>query len=421
MWLNRSQWSVIFAVTIGGILEWYEIFLYAYWSPVIAKLLFPNIESQIAAQTNAFLIFALGLASRPLGGIIFGLIGDKKGRRRAFVLSIFAIAFPSFLIGLFPFYATGGIVSLLILGLLRFIQGIPAGGELPGAMCYLAEYAKPKNMRLMCSFAFIGPQIGGILGLLESAAFEKIFSGDLIKWGLSISFLLGGILALFGVKLRKSLKETPAFEELEQKQMVLRRPLLESFKKYSGKMTLAFFLSLFEVAGYFILAIFPVVYFDKIFNLSSTTNLLITAFLLILSAITIPFFGRLADYYNNKKLFLISALGTLALSYPFYLSINHHSLPYTLLLETLLMLFLNIQFALLPSLLVQLVPVSVRFTCIGFSFNFCDGLIGGLITYLCLCLIKLTGTPGSFILILALAAIISTISLLFVKETKAIV
>ena len=416
---KKDQWSVILSVVIGGILEWYEIFLYVYWAPVIGDLFFSPSYSNFLKTADAFLIFAFGFLSRPLGGFIFGRIGDRFGRRKAFIASIVAISIPSFAIGILPTYASWGVASALLLGIMRFLQGIPAGGELPGAMCYLAESAPKGRLRLFCSFTFIGPQIGGIIGMIEAWLFETTLSKEaLVNWGVRASFLAGGLLALLGFFLRRRLKETPLFNDLEKKHMVVRIPLRELFQRYYGKMVLIFAVSIFEVVGYFIVAVFPVAYFDKLFGIETSTNLIITTLLLIFSVCTIPLFGALGDKFNDKFLLTISAIGVVLLSYPFYLAVNHHNLIHTIIIEMLIILFLNIQFALLPSLLAKLIPLPVRFTCLGFSFNACDSVIGGSVTYAALSLIYHTGNPGSFIVLLTVSAIISSIALFFVKENK---
>src|SRR5579872_3886843 len=129
---KKEKATVIFAVTFGNLLEWYEIYLYVYWAPIISKIFFkPN--SDLVNLTNTFLVFAIGFLARPLGGIFFGRLGDRIGRKKALILSLLMMTVPTFVTGLLPTYAQIGLFAPLILIVMRILQSFPAGGELPGA------------------------------------------------------------------------------------------------------------------------------------------------------------------------------------------------------------------------------------------------------------------------------------------------
>ena len=159
---NRSERLIVTSVTIGGLLEWYEFFLYPYLAPVISQNFFQN-ESNFFNLINAMLIFAIGFISRPLGALFFGHIGDRYGRKMALLLSIVMITVPSFAMGLLPTYAQIGVAASLILVGMRLLQGFLVGGEISGVMCYLVEEAAPTRRRFMTSWAFFGPQWGAVL------------------------------------------------------------------------------------------------------------------------------------------------------------------------------------------------------------------------------------------------------------------
>lgn len=415
---NKSRRYLITAITIGSILEWYEIFLYIYWAPIIQGIFFDSV-SQYINFINTVLVFAFGFLSRPLGGIIFGYIGDRFGRKKSLTLSIMLAAVPSILIGCTPSYLTWSNFSAIFLLLMRLLQGIPAGGELPGAMCYLEEIAPPKRRIYMGSYTFVGAQIGGIISMLTCMAFQLFFSHQfLVNWGWRISFIIGGGIGLFGFYLRENLKETPYFEHLKERHQISKKPFMDALRNYKWKMLIAFFVSLSEVMGFFTIAIFPVIYFNKIFGTSSLTNIGFSASLLTISAITIPIFGHFGDKINYKSLLAKSMAGMIVVSFPFYFSVKSSSLLYTIICELIFIFFLNIQLAYLPSLLTALFPTSVRFTCLGFSFNVSDGLIGGISPFLAIFLIQQTSNPAAFVFIFLFASIISLIFLSFIKEKE---
>jgi MFS transporter, MHS family, proline/betaine transporter len=407
MSIEKHLKKLITAVTIGGILEWYEIFLYVYWAPQISQLFFAKSYGDVAL-IDALLIFAFGFVARPIGGLLFGYIGDRYGRKKAFLASIIFCTLPTMVIAFLPTYASIGIISQVILSFTRFLQGIPAGGELPGAMCYLKETAPEKKKFFITSFAFIGAQLGGVLGILECLIFEKYMPTEsLLEFGWRISFALGGLIGLLGFYLRHSIQETPMFLKIERHDHILKKPIKESFFHHTRPMVIAFFISIFEVIGYFMVAVFPALFYGQVFEISSTQNLLMTVVLLTFSALSIPLFGRLGDVVSTKKLMVIGSLFTLLLTFPLYVSISNGNFFWTIVIQCLLILSLNVQFALLPGILSDLFPTSVRFSCLGFSFNLCDSLIGGLTPVMALCCVGYTHNPGSFVGLLTIAAILN--------------
>lgn len=249
--------------------------------------------------------------------------------------------------------------------------------------------------------------------------FSLFFSEKFVTTiGWRLSFIIGGLIGLFGFYLRNKLQESPYFEHLEKHHQISRAPILDAFRKHKKHLAIAFLISISEVVGFFTIAIFPVIYFNKIFGTSTLINASLSAAFLMLSAFTVPLFGKLGDKYHYKTLFLISFIGILLLSLPFYLAVQNQSFIWTIVCELFFIFFLNFQLALLPSLLTDLFPTSVRFTCLGFSFNVCDGLIGGMAPFLAIYLVTQTHNAASFVYILFISTIISLITLAFIKEKK---
>ena len=144
---QRKERTMLLSVTIGSLLEWYEIYLYIYWAPMLAELFFPG-HSQSKALIYTLCIFAVGFLGRPIGGLLFGRIGDLKGRKTSLIWSILLVVFPTFAMGILPDHDIIGLSAPVLFAILRFAQSIPAGGELPGAFCFLYESAHPSRRRL---------------------------------------------------------------------------------------------------------------------------------------------------------------------------------------------------------------------------------------------------------------------------------
>lgn len=413
---KASQRRVINATIIGGIVEWYELYLYVYWAPIISKLFFGS-DSAYTASLKTLSIFFVGFLARPVGGLWFGHIGDKQGRRTAFYKSIFLMTIPSLAMGFVDNWM--GLMVPVFFCILRIFQGLAAGGELPGAMCYLAECSTPERRSYVCSFTFFGPQLGVILAMLECYFLEKHLSAESLEnWGWRLSFIIGGLLGLLGIVVRKKLKESEGFRLLETQGKISQKPIFETIARHKIDLCLGFFVSVFAVIGFYMYSIFLGKYFDRIFNISVNENLLVMLFCMSLSTITLPLLGKLGDKFQIKKLLLGSAIGVIPTSYFFYISATQASVFFTTVCVVVLLLFLNIQFALLPRLVSELFPTATRYTGIGMSFNPCDSILGGATPLMALYAAKKIGDISTFVIFISISAIISIFALLFIKERQ---
>ncbi len=413
---KKKQGSVILAVTIGNILEWYEIYLYIFWSPIISQLFFDT-GSPSANLINTFLLFALGFLARPLGGLFFGRLGDRIGRKKALILSITIMTVPTFLMGLLPTYAQIGIFSPILLGVLRLLQSFPGGGELPGAFCYLYESAEPKRRRFMTSWGSVGNQIGILISILECFLLEKLLSHeDLITWGWRLSFLVGGLIGLFGFCLRSRLHETPLYIDMEKHKTISKAPILSVLNKYKYGIFLGILFCAVDATSFYALSTLFPVYFEKILGTTYSQNLIITILLLLLTTIPLPFLGMLGDKFSNKKMLIASVIGIIILLYPLSYAISQTSLFLIGVIGVFFVLFCTCITALLPYLLTDLFPTNVRFTCVGVSFNIVDSIVGGFTPVTALYLLGYTHKESSFNLIILVSAIISLCSYFYIKN-----
>ncbi len=400
----------------GNILEWYEFGIYVYFSPIISELFFDS-ATPLGNVVSFFLVFAIGFLSRPIGGLLFGYIGDLYGRRTALLSSIMFITLPTFCIGFLPTYHQIGWLAPVLLCLMRLLQGLPAGGEFPGTICYLIENASPRTRGFMGSWAFLGSQIGTCLNITECLLLEWFLPReDLVSWGWRASFIIGGLIGLCGIFLRYRLEETPFFKVLEEKNEVVKKPIISTFKNYKVSMVLGFFMGCLPLMGYWMIFVLSPPYFTEILGIGLTENLLINLFLIILSTASLPFMGRLGDRYDKKPMLIWSAIGVILLAYPFYYSASRASLELMLLFETLIVLLLTFHFAMIPALLSDLFPTPIRYTGVAMSYNFCNSILGGASPFLSLYLVKHTGIAVMPAFVFIAIALLSLATYFLVKE-----
>ena len=413
---KKEKITIVLAVTIGNLLEWYEIYLYVYWAPIISRLFF-NSDSDVVNLHYAFLVFALGFLARPFGGIFFGRLGDRIGRKKALILSLMIMTIPTFVTGLLPTYAHIGWAAPLILTLMRLFQSFPAGGELPGAFCYLYESSRLGSRRFMSSWGALGYQLGILISTVECFFLERYMPmEDLINWGWRISFLIGGLFGLCGLVLRYKLHETPLYKEMVTHSKVVKEPILQVIKEHKKGIGMGFMFCALNSSMFYLISINVPVYFSKVIGTSYSYNLVITMIVLALVTIPLPFFGILADRFNNKKMLIAATVGIILLLLSLYFSIKYASIPLMLVVVFSLCLLFTCLSALIPYIMADLFPTNVRFTCSGLSFNLVDATIGGFTPVLALYLVKCTGDQASFCWLLFVFALVSLISYIMMKN-----
>ncbi len=423
--LTDKERSLVLPITLSSQFEWFEFFLFIYWSRIFEReAYFSGLSAPLSEFIYAILLLCSGLFSRPIGGMIFGLIGDKWGRKTAFVYSILFITVPSMILTVSPSFPTWAYSSLVYLGIMRLLQGIPVGGELPGALCLLFEGSTQTRRRYLCSYLFVGTQLGQISSLILITFFTNYLTHEqLLSWGWRLSFGISSIIGITGVILRKKmfkkLHESEEFESLKTEQKIENHPLKTSFKNYKKRMTLFLFLSILKVSGFYLIYyyLFENPHFLKLNKIQSDITYLIY---LILFTMLIPVIGYYTKNEKTDKLFKSSAAGVMITSILLFLSIEQGwDKFWNLSIITIIMLFFCVQFSIFPSFLAESFPAKVRFTCIAFSFNVADGFIGGIIPLLSDWLIEKTNKNGIFIAIIPISALIFLYCLKkIIKERK---
>jgi MHS family proline/betaine transporter-like MFS transporter len=421
-----SNFFVLTAVNIGGTLEWFEIGIFFAWQLIIQQNAISFDVLVESLNVGAVLIVAImAVASggaRAIGGWFFGKKGDQQGRRIAFPLTILVATLPSWglvFLSFFLSYETWITYSTIIFTLVKFFQGMPAGGELPGAICYLAEATENSQGKLswikrryMCSYAMLGPQIGLALSTLFCLILKLLFPVDiLLSHGWRFVFLVSGILGIGGFMMRKKLHETVAFLKRKIHHKIGYSPLKIVFNVYRTHLIFGSLLSVFEVVAFSVLSVIPLYYLGEPFNFTQEKIVFISFGFSALCIIFLPLIGYFSSKYANFPWLKVSAWAVIFLSFFLYKSLLKGSFLTSLLINIAMIFLFSIQASILPSILAGLFPVHVRYTGVAFSFNICDGVLWTAISSTCF--LSMSNNNPAFVFFLPIAAGIFLITLCF--------
>lgn len=415
----KAAKKTVFATGVGNAMEWFDFGLYSYLAVIIGQNFFSSVENDQLKTIFTFATFAIAFLLRPVGGIIFGIIGDKYGRKVVLTTTIIMMAFSTLLIGLLPTYDQIGVWAPILLLFGRVLQGFSTGGEYAGAMVYVAE-SSPDNKRntLGC-----GLEIGTLSGYIAASVLSGLlffFLDDqqMAFWGWRIPFILGLFLGIFGFYLRRRLEESPVYENDVATQPKRDNIRFFTILRYYYKDILVCFVAVafFNCTNYMVTSYMPS-YLQEIIKLDSTTvSFLIT----IVMAIMIPLalmFGRVADKIGEKKVFLIGLIGTALFSVVSFSFFQSKSLVLIIIGIFILGFFLSTYEATMPGSLPTMFYTHIRYRTLAVTFNVSVSLFGGTTPLIASSLVAKTGDPLSPAYYLAAISVVGiiVISLLHVS------
>lgn len=311
------------AASIGNVTEWYDFGVYAYFEPTIKEVFFADL-GDTAGTIATFGLFAVAFLVRPFGGLFFGPLADRIGRKQVLAITMILMALGTFAIGCIPNESSIGVAAPLLLLLARLVQGFSTGGEYGNAMTFIAEYAPDRRRGFLGSFLELGTFTGYLLGAVLVTVFTAVLTDDqLLDWGWRLPFFVALPLGLVGVYLRTRLADTPAYEELEREleeaQESFGTQLREIFTLWPFLLVCMGLVLAWNVTNYMLTSYMPTYVTETMPDLqggsgvSTTTSQLLQIVVIVVALVTIPLLGRLSDRIGRKPLLMTGAIGLVVL------------------------------------------------------------------------------------------------------------
>ncbi len=403
--------KAVVAASIGNVLEWYDFGVYVFFAAVIAKNFFPG-SNPTVALLSSFGVFGVGFLMRPLGGIIIGRYGDTHGRKAALTLTILAMAFGTVLVGVLPGYASIGIAAPALLVLARLIQGFSAGGEWGGSTAFIVEWAAPNRRGWTGSFQQASIALSLVLASGVGAVFTTILSADALQaWGWRIPFLLGILLALVGVYLRRNVDETPAYRAAEEQAVQHEESGLGLGLRAFG------FTIHWTVAFYIFLSYMPT--FTRLHaELTPAQSLWSNTIGVVVLMVLIPLFGAVSDRVGRKPLLLASCAAFVVLPLPLFgLILGRPGFGTIAWLQVLVAACIALFSGPGPAAIAEMFRTLGRSTWMTPAYALAAAIFGGFAPFIATWLIAATGSPLSPAYYVIGAAVVSFLVIWQMPET----
>ena len=399
---------------IGNVLEWYDFAVFGYYAPIIGTLFFPS-DSKYAALIKAYGVFAAGYMMRPIGGAIFGHMGDRVGRKKALQVSVLMMAIPTACLGLVPTYDRIGLAAPVILIVLRLIQGISVGGEFIGSMSFTTEIAPPNRRGFYGSLTTLSAVGGVMLGSAVATVMQNLLGEEsMLSWGWRLPFLAGIVIGGFGLWMRKGMVEPPAFKKLKATENVHKSPVIQVIRDMPGRIGHAAALVVLFGGGFYMLFVWWPTYLTHMVQPAVPHALMINTIATLFVMALIPLSGYLSDRVGRKKMLVASSLGIAVAAYPLFVLTDHGVFESALAAQLIFaLLFCNIQGS-IPATLAEMFPTAMRFSGIALGYNLTLALIGGTAPMVCTWLVATTGdiaSPAYYLIVMALIGSVAALKI----------
>lgn len=412
---------VVAASLIGTTIEWYDFFLYGTAAALVFNKLFFPTSDPLTGTLIAFITYAIGFLARPLGGVVFGHFGDKVGRKKLLVLSLLMMGGATFAMGLLPTYASFGVGAPVLLTVLRLVQGFALGGEWGGAVLIVSEHGGAEHRGFWASWPQSGAPGGnllatGVLALLAGVQSDAAF----LAWGWRVPFLLSGVLVIVGLWIRLSVSESPVFlaAQAARQGREGEAPVVRVLRRSMRQVLTAIGTRFGENISYYVLTSFLLVYVTAHLGLPKSTALNAVLIGSAVHFVTIPAWGALSDRIGRRPVTLIGSAGMAVWAFGFFALVDSKSFAVITAAVTAGLLLHGAMYGPQAAFISEMFDTEVRYSGASMGSQLASIVAGALAPLIAVELLKDYGSSVPVSLYLCAAAVVTTLTVAFARETR---
>ncbi|MFK7967877.1 MAG: MFS transporter [Rickettsiaceae bacterium] len=384
--MNKRR-SIFLSAISGNILEYYDFTVYAVFSLSIGRAFFPA-DSQIVQTLSSLSVFAVGFLMRPIGGIIFGYIADKYGRRVSLITSMVGMTTTTFIIGFIPNYSEIVYSAPVILVMMRLIQGLCISGEGAGAAIFILEHYQNLRPGFTAGIVNASNIAGTLLASIVGIVLELLFPGMDFAW--RFAFILGGIMGIAGFYFRLRVSETPIFEMLAEKKRTLKMPFAHVVRSSWPAMLITCCLGGSASSLVYIIKTYINIFYCETMGFDKTSALIYLSYSSIVMMLTMPLSGYISDHIGRFKMIVISSIAVVIISIPAFMLLACGEMWKQIIALTTIAMLGGFIAGTAYIFVISLFSPEERFTGVAFSYNLGVALFGGTSAVISMWLVKVT-------------------------------
>lgn len=411
--------QTVFSTGVGNAVEWYDWNVYATFAPFFSKQLF-NGADPTSAILSTLAVFAVGFLARPVGGLVFGWIGDRIGRKTSMTFAVALAAFGSLLIAIAPTFTAVGVFASLTLLVARLIQGLAHGGELPSSQTYLSEVAPREKRGFWSSLIYVSGTVGVLFGTFLGVFLTSVLSkAQMDAFGWRIPFFLGAALGLYGLIMRFRMPETEAFEGLAGEGGTKRPtlPLWRSIVEHRKQAIQVIGMTVGLTIIYYVWGVVAPAFAISSLHINPAEALWAGVGANVVFLIALPLWGKLSDRIGRKKVLILGGVALAVLHFPMTWFLRDSAWQLFVSMSVML-IFIACSAAIVPAAYAEMFPAHIRTVGVGVPYAICVALFGGTAPYLQQLFADVLHASWAFNVYAVAMVVVSVLTVFGLPETK---